>query len=135
MAKESSGGGAYGRTTMVIRKGHREVVGVGRCDDQAAHLSNCGIWYSATTADNNNNDRGGTALLTPSSTGPSHETTTTTTAMTMMMTTTASPATIESMGAAVLVPHLAHCGFNIIIFTKLSYAVRKHTDARALEHY
>jgi hypothetical protein len=37
------------------------------------------------------------------------------------------------MGAAVLVPHLAPRGFDAVISTKLSCAVRKHADARAVE--
>ena len=49
------------------------------------------------------------------------------------MTTIASPATIESTGAAVLVPHLAPRGFDVVIFTELSCAIRKHADARAVE--
>jgi hypothetical protein len=67
------------------------------------------------------------------------ETTTTTTAMTTMTTmmtrtTIASPATIELTGAAVLVPHLAPHGFDVVVFTELSCAVRKHADApRAVE--
>jgi hypothetical protein len=37
-AKEGSGGGgADGRMMMVIRKGRREVVGVGRRNDRASH--------------------------------------------------------------------------------------------------
>jgi hypothetical protein len=34
----------------------------------------------------------------------------------------------------VLVPHLARRGFDVVIFTELSCAVRKHADARAVEH-
>ena len=53
------------------------------------------------------------------------------------MTTIASPATIESMGATVLVPHLARCGFDVVVVvvTALSYAVRKRADARAFERH
>jgi hypothetical protein len=37
------------------------------------------------------------------------------------------------MGAAVLVPHLAPRGLDVVVFTELSCAVRKHADARAVE--
>jgi hypothetical protein len=89
-----------------------------------------GIRYSAATAT--------PAPLTPSSAAMSRETTTTTTAMTMMTTMTTrtlitSPATIESTGATVLVPHLALRGFDVVVFTELSCAVLKHADARAVE--
>jgi hypothetical protein len=47
--------------------------------------------------------------------------------------TIASPATIESTGAAVLVPHLAPRGFDVVVFTKLSCAILKHADARAVK--
>jgi hypothetical protein len=50
-------------------------------------------------------------------------------------TTIASPATIESTGAAVLVPNLACHGFDIVIFTELSCAVCKYADARAFERH
>ena len=103
-------------------------------------FSSRGIRYSAATTapDDNNDDRGGTAPLTLSSAATSRETTSTTTAMTAMTTITtrttiASPAMIESTGAAVLVPHLAPRGFEVIIFTKLSCAVCKHADACAME--
>ena len=49
------------------------------------------------------------------------------------MTAIALPATIESTGAAVLVPHLPCRGFDIVIFAELSCAIRKHADARAFE--
>ena len=101
------------------------------------------IRYSAaaatTAADDNNNDRGGTAPLAPSSATMSREMTTTTTMMTTMTTTTtmtiALPTMIESTRAAVLVPHLARRGFDVVVFTRLSCAVRKHTDARAFERH
>jgi hypothetical protein len=94
----------------------------------------------AAAADDNNNDRGGTAPLTPSSAASLREMTTQqpTTAMTMMTTTTTtitSPATIESTGAAVLVPNLARCGFDVVVFTELSCAVRKYADARDFERH
>ena len=37
-ATEGSGVGTDGRTMMVIWNGRREAVGVGRCDDRAAHV-------------------------------------------------------------------------------------------------
>jgi alpha-beta hydrolase superfamily lysophospholipase len=57
------------------------------------------------------------------------------TTMTTMMTITtiASPATIESTGAAVLVPHLARRGFDVIVFDEQSCAICKHADAHAFE--
>ena len=56
-------------------------------------------------------------------------TTTTTTIMTM---TIALPVTIKSMEAAVLEPHLAHCGFKaVVVISALSCAVRQHADVRA----
>jgi hypothetical protein len=99
------------------------------------------IRYSAiaTAADDNNDDRGGTAPLTPSSVPTSRETTTATEAMTTMTTmmttmTIASPPTIESTGAAFLVPHLTHRGFDVIVFAEQSCAVCKQSaDARAFE--
>ncbi len=80
----------------------------------------------------------GGGALTPSTAATSRETTTATTAMTTMTimktkTTIASPATIELTGAAVLVPHLARRGFNVIVFAEQSCAVCKHADARAFE--
>ena len=85
------------------------------------------------------NNRGGTALPTPSSAliSTSQETATRTQAMTMMMTMTTtiiSPTTIESMGAAVLVPHLTRCGFDIVV-TQLSCALHKHANACAFERH
>ena len=54
--------------------------------------------------------------------------------MTMTMTMTiALPATIESTGATVLVPHLTRRGFKVVVFAKLSCAIRKHADAHAFE--
>ena len=58
-------------------------------------------------------------------------TTTTTTTTTTTKTTIASPTMIELTGAAVLVPHLARRGFDVVVFTKLSCAIRKHADVRA----
>ena len=106
-------------------------------------FSGRGIRYSATAtttaADDNNGDRGGTAPLAPSSATTSRETTTTKTAMTTMTTTTtttiASPTMIESTRAAVLVPHLARRRFDVVVFTGLSCAVRKHVEARAFERH
>ncbi len=57
--------------------------------------------------------------------------TTTTTTTTTTKTTIASLATIQLTGAAVLVPHLARRGFDVVVFTKLSCAICKHADARA----
>jgi hypothetical protein len=100
-------------------------------------FSGRGIRYSAAAAaDDNNDDRGGTTPLTPSTAATLPEMTTMSTAMmtmTMMTTTTttttiASPETIESTGAMVLVPHRAHRGFDVVVFTKLSCAIRKHAD-------
>jgi hypothetical protein len=103
-------------------------------------FSGRGIRYSAAAAaaDDNNNDIEGTAPLTPSSAATLRERMTATTAMTTMttMTTTtmiASPETIKSTGAAVLVPHLAHRGFDVIVFAKQSCTVCRHADARAFE--
>ena len=59
----------------------------------------------------------------------------TTMTKTTMTTTIASPATIESTGAAVLVPNLTRRGFNVVVFTELSCAVRKYADARAFERH
>ena len=62
------------------------------------------------------------------------ETTTTTT--TIMTTMIASSTTIESMGAAVLVPHLARWGFDVVVvITTLSCAVRKCAEARTFKHH
>jgi hypothetical protein len=106
-------------------------------------FSGRGIRYSAATAttaaDDNNGDRGGTAPLAPSSATTSRETATTKTAMRTMTTTTtttiASPTMIESTRAVVLVPHLARCRFKVVVFTGLSWAIRKHVEARAFERH
>ena len=64
--------------------------------------------------------------------GATRETTTTTT--TLMTTTIALPAMIKLMGAVVLVPHLAHHGFNVIVVvTALSCAFRKHANTCAFK--
>jgi hypothetical protein len=97
------------------------------------HTFNSGIKDSAVTA---NDARGVTAAPTPSSAAATRETTTMTT--TIMTTTIASSATIESMGAVVLVlvPHLTRRGFNVVVVvTVLSCAVRKCADARAFERH
>ncbi len=82
-------------------------------------------------------DRGATAPLNPSSAAAQRESTTTTTTTTTIMTMTiALPATIKSMWAVVLVPHLARCGFNVVVVvTALSCAVRKRANARAFERH
>ena len=54
---------------------------------------------------------------------------------TAMTTTITSPATIESTVATVLVPNLACRGFDVVIFTELSCAVRKYADAHDFEHH
>ena len=99
---------------MVMRKGRREAVGVGWRDDQVAHAQRPRdqVQCRLAAVDDNTDDRGGTAPLTPSFAATSREMTTATMAMmtmtTMTTTTTiASPGTIQSTGAAVLVPHLA----------------------------
>ncbi len=81
-----------------------------------------------------NDDRGVMAPPTLSSTAATREMTRTAT-MIMKMT-IALPAMIESMGVAVLVPHLAHHGFDVIlVVTALSCVIRKHVDAHAFEHH
>ena len=54
-----------------------------------------------------------------------------------MTTTVALPATIESMGAAVLVPHLARRGFDnvVVALTTLSCTARKRANACAFKHH
>jgi hypothetical protein len=100
-------------------------------------FSGHGIRYSAaaTAANDNNDDIGGTALLTPSSTATLRETTTTTTVMTTMTTTTtttiALPATIELKGGAVLVPHLARRGMELVLSSSPSCPV---PSANTLTH-
>ena len=50
--------------------------------------------------------------------------------------TIALPATIKSMWAVVLMPHLTRCGFDIVVVvTALSCAVRKLANARAFERH
>ena len=90
-----------------------------------------GIKDSTAAADD---DRGGTAPPTPSSPTATWAMTTTRTATTIMTTTIALPATIESMGVLVLVPHLARRGFNVVVVvTALSCAVCKCANARAFK--
>jgi hypothetical protein len=54
-----------------------------------------------------------------------------------MMMTIASPATIKSMWAVVLVPHLARCGFDVVVVvvTALSCAMRNRANARAFKRH
>ena len=79
-------------------------------------------------------DRGATAPPTLFSTAAKRETTTTTT--TIMTTTITSPVAIQSMGAVVPVPHLAHRGFDVlIVITALSCAVCRRAEARAFERH
>jgi ribulose 1,5-bisphosphate carboxylase large subunit-like protein len=92
---------------------------------------------AAAAANDNNDNRGGTAPPTLSFAATSWETTSMTTVMMTMTTTTtiALPATIESTGAAVLMPHLAHRGFDVVIFTELSCAICIHANAHGFERH
>ena len=62
------------------------------------------------------------------------ETTTSTTTIIKSM--IALPAMIKSMGVGVLVPHLAYCGFDVLlVVTTLSCTICKHADTRVFEHH